>query len=99
MTKPADAGTTLKCPAQQRRSHGKARTHRGHQDQTPLLQLALFDGRVHCQRDRPGRGITVAIDVDNHTFRAQPEAVRRGVDDAKIGLMRDEGFKLPPPGM
>ena len=37
----------LKCPAQQRGADCEARTDRGHQDETALLQLALFNGRVH----------------------------------------------------
>src|SRR5205807_1461900 len=40
--------------------------------------------------DRRGAGIAVAIDVDEHLVHGQPHALAGRLDDAQVGLVRDE---------
>src|SRR5271155_455653 len=91
----AEAPSPLsKRPAQQRGANRKSRAHRRQQHQASLLQLALFDRRVHGQRNRAGGGIPVLFDVDDHTLRSQAKAIGGGGDDAQVGLVGNESVNV-----
>ena len=45
---------------------------------------------VESDRDRRGRGVPVAVDVDPATLRRDPEPLAHGVDDPLVGLVRNE---------
>jgi len=60
----------LERPTQQRRSHGEPGAHRRQHHEASLLQLALFQGGIHRQRDRPCRGVSVAFDVHDYGLGA-----------------------------
>src|ERR1700674_2928231 len=53
------------------------------------LDAALADRLLERDRDRCARRVAVLVDVDGNPFEWQTDSPGRGVDDAKVGLMRD----------
>src|SRR5258708_8768374 len=84
----------LYSPAKQRCPYREPSAHRGQQYQIALFQPALFSRCLHRQRNSSRRGVPVAIDVDDYALRLQPYAVRRGLDNSLICLMRNKAINV-----
>ena len=55
---------------------------------SPFAQLALVVAKT--RRNRGGRGVAVAVDVDHALVLRDAHAARRGVDDAQVGLVGNQ---------
>ena len=56
----------------------------------PRWILPGAHGFVERQRHRTGRGIAVLVDGDDHAVHRHVEALGRRLDDAQVGLVRDQ---------
>jgi len=63
--KPFESSLNSDLPAQQRSADGESSAHARNQHKVALMNAVFFDRRGHCQRDRRGRGVAEAIDVDD----------------------------------
>src|SRR5579863_588408 len=55
-----------------------------------VADAAGFERFVECDGNRSGGGVAVMVDVGEDLFRGQSEALGDGVDDAQVGLMRND---------
>ena len=61
-----------------------------HSTRSPSATLAVVDRLEQRERDRRRRRVAVAVDVHERAVRRDAEPVGGGVDDADVGLVRDE---------
>ena len=64
------------------------------QDHVAGLDPALADALVERDRDRGRRGVAVAVHVLVDLARVDLQPLADGVDDAQVGLVRDEEVDL-----
>src|SRR5579863_9102299 len=55
-----------------------------------VADAAGLERFVECDGNRSGRGVAVMVDVGEDLFRGQSQALGDGVDDAQVGLMRND---------
>ena len=77
-------------PAQQNCTPGEATTHTFQHQPVAALDAPVPDGSIQRQRNRGCRRIAVAIHRRDDLVHRQAEFLRRRLDDADIGLMRDQ---------
>src|SRR5437870_13902517 len=68
----------------------EASTERDEQHEVSALQAAGGDGFLERDVYRRSAGITITVDVDEDPLHGQVHALGRGLDDAKVRLVRDE---------
>src|SRR5690606_28943307 len=80
--------------AQQRRAPGEAAAERLQQQQLAPLHAAGTNRLVQGQRHRAGGGVAVAVDGDYDAAHRHLQALGRGLDDAQVGLVRDQPVQV-----
>src|ERR1700681_805052 len=85
---------SLEAPAKKDRTDGEPRAYRGEQHEITVLEPARADRIVQSQRDGRRRRVAEPLDVDDDPLRAHAESLGRGLDDAAVGLMRDEEVEV-----
>ena len=61
---------------------------------SPFFSRAGTDGVVQRQRNRGRGGVAEPLDVDDRPCRVDAELLRRRLDDAAVGLVRDEQVEV-----
>ena len=77
-------------PAHDAGAPDEAGAEGGHQDVRPGPQAAVGLGALERQRDRGGRRVGAALDVEDDAIGRQPELGGGRLDDARVGLVGDE---------
>ena len=73
-----------------RRAPGKSAAHRFQHDDVAALDSAILHRGVERQRNRCRRRVGVPVDRDHDLFGRQAELLRGGVEDSRIGLVRND---------
>src|SRR5688572_21744970 len=81
-------------PLNHRRGPGEAGAENDHQDEVAALDAAGFDGFVQGDGDGGGGRVAVFVEVDEDLAGLGAEALAHGVDDALVGLVRDDALDL-----
>ena len=89
-------------PLNHRRSPGQPGPEDNEQDQISALNFSRTYRFVQGDGDGRGGSVTVTIEVRKKLLGPRAEAFPHGVNDAAVGLMRDDAFdfgdvKLAPP--
>ena len=58
------------------------------------LQPMIVERRLHGQGNGGGGGVSEAVDIDDHPFQRQPQALRGRKNDALVRLVRDEAAQV-----
>src|SRR3970282_755182 len=74
----------------ERRAPGEAAAHPLHHHAMPGAYLAGAHVLVECERHGGGRGVAVMVHGHHQALERQAELARRGLEDAHVGLVRDE---------
>ncbi len=72
----------------------QAATETRHQQQRARPDTAFFQRLAQSDRYSRRRHVAVAVDVDEHALHRHSRALGNGIDDAQIGLVRDEQVYL-----
>ena len=81
-------------PLDQCRAPGEAGSEDDEENEVASLDLAGGDGFVEGDGDGRGGGVAVFVEVHKNLAGLRAEAVTDGVDDALVGLVRDDALDL-----
>ena len=80
----------MRSEVEQHRAPGEAAADPFEQHGVARLDLAAAHRFVECQRNRRGRRVAVLVDRDDQLLEWQLEPLRRALQDADVGLVRDQ---------
>src|SRR5690606_38999164 len=81
-------------PANQCTSVGQARPKRDEQGGVARADSAASSRLIERERNRGGGRVAVAVDIDEEAIERELEVLRDGIDDAQVGLVRDDAGDL-----
>jgi hypothetical protein len=81
-------------PSDQHRAPGESSAYGREEDVLTGAYAPVTHRFVKGERNRSSRSVGVAIHRGHDFFHAQPESLRRRLDDADIGLVRDQPVDL-----
>src|SRR5690606_624776 len=80
--------------AGEHRAPGEAAAHAFHQHQVARLDASVAHGEIERERYGSSRGVGMLVHGHDDLLRRNLEPTRCRLDDADVGLMRDEPVEL-----
>src|SRR6185369_11401855 len=87
-------GSAGELPLDHRCSPGESGAKNDQQNEITTLNPSLLDGFIQCNGYRSGGRVAILVQIHKHLLGFNPQPFTNGIDDATIGLVRDDALNL-----